>query len=337
MALNNSQYNIIMRIYDQRQLNNRQERMQRIEEVYSAVPRIKDIETELSSVAIARAKELLFCNEETKHSEQLSETMQSLISEKFALLEENGFADDYMELRYNCNSCKDTGYIDDEKCQCFKQAVIDMLYTQSNLKQVLCKENFDTFSFSYYNDDIPNPVNNLTPYQNIRKVYSTCKEFVENFDSSFQNILFYGDTGTGKTFLTNCIANALLQRSKSVIYLTAISLFDLFSKQAFSNDSDDIVTSKDLEQYLFDCDLLIIDDLGTESPNSFTNSKLFYCLNERFLREKSTIISTNLSLEMINGLYSERIYSRLISNYTLLKLFGDDIRIKKKLNNLSLD
>ena len=332
MALNNSQYNIIMRIYDQRQSENRHNREHRIEEVYAAVPRIKEIEDAISSSAVARAKELLFGGNETERSLQLSESIKTLIQEKTALLEKNGFSSDYMELKYDCDACKDTGYIGDEKCHCFKQAVIDMLYTQSNLKQVLRKENFDTFSFSYYNDDIPNPVNNLTPYQNIKKVHSVCQEFIENFDTSFQNILFYGDTGTGKTFLTNCIANELIKRSKSVIYLTAISLFDLFSKQAFSNDADDVITSKDLEQYLFDCDLLIIDDLGTESPNSFTNSKLFYCLNERFLREKPTIISTNLSLEMINGLYSERIYSRLVSNYTLLKLFGDDIRIKKKLN-----
>ena len=332
MALNNSQYNIIMRIYDQRQSENRHNRERRIEEVYSAIPRIKEIEDAISSSAVARAKELLFGGNETERSLQLSESIKALIHEKNDLLEKNGFSSDYMELKYDCDACKDTGYIGDEKCHCFKQAVIDMLYTQSNLKQILCKENFDTFSFSYYNDDIPNPVNNLTPYQNIKKVYSVCQEFIENFDASFQNILFYGDTGTGKTFLTNCIANELIKRSKSVIYLTAISLFDLFSKQAFSNDADDVITSKDLEQYLFDCDLLIIDDLGTESPNSFTNSKLFYCLNERFLREKSTIISTNLSLEMINGLYSERIYSRIVSNYTLLKLFGDDIRIKKKLS-----
>lgn len=332
MALNNSQYNIIMRIYDRRQLNNRHERELRVEEVYAAVPRIREIEAAISSAAVARARELLFNKVETERSLALSDSIQALHNEKAALLKKNGFSDDYMELHYCCDLCRDTGYIDDEKCQCFKQAVIDMLYTQSNLKQVLSKENFDTFSFSYYNDDIPNPINNLTPYQNIKKVRSVCEDFIENFDTSFQNILFYGDTGTGKTFLTNCIANELLKRSKSVIYLTAISLFDLFSKQAFNNDADDVVTSKDLEQYLFDCDLLIIDDLGTESPNSFTNSKLFYCLNERFLREKSTIISTNLSLEMINGLYSERIYSRLISNYTLLKLFGDDIRLKKKLN-----
>ncbi len=332
MALNNSQYNIIMRIYDRRQSENRHARERRMEEVYAAIPRIKEIEASISSAAVARAKELLFGGSETERSLQLSESIQTLIREKNDLLEKNGFSFDYMELKYDCDECKDTGYIGDEKCHCFKQAVIDMLYTQSNLKQILYKENFDTFSFSYYNDDIPNPVNNLTPYQNIKKVHFACKEFIENFDTSFQNILFYGDTGTGKTFLTNCIANELIKRSKSVIYLTAISLFDLFSKQAFSNDTDDIITSKDLEQYLFDCDLLIIDDLGTESPNSFTNSKLFYCLNERFLREKSTIISTNLSLEMINGLYSERIYSRLVSNYTLLKLFGDDIRIKKKLS-----
>lgn len=331
MALCNSQYDTIMRIYDRRRLKNRHDRELRVSKVYSAVPRIKEIEDEISSAAVENAKEFILSGKEFS-AEYIREKISRLTEEKQRLLKEHGFPSDYMEIRHDCNLCMDTGYVNGVKCQCFKQAVIDMLYTQSNLRHILNKENFDTFSFSYYDDDVPNPVNNLTPYQNIRKVHSVCLEFIDSFDTSFQNLLFYGNPGTGKTFLTNCIAGELLKRSKSVIYLTAHSLFDLFAKQ-ISNGDEDLISSGDLEQYLFGCDLLIIDDLGTESPNSFTNSKLFYCINERFLREKSTIISTNLSLEMINGLYSERIYSRLVSNYILLKLFGDDIRIKKKINS----
>lgn len=331
MALSNSQYGIIMRIYDQRQFQNRHALESRINEVYEKVPRIREIETLITTTAVTRAKELLFSGEETAYSKQLSANMQKLIDEKNLLLTRNGFSADYMELQYQCPRCKDTGYEGQEKCRCFRQAVIDMLYTQSNIKQILSRENFNTFSLDYYDDTTVNQLTGLTPYRNMQKVYDTCRQYVDDFGTSFSNLLFYGDTGTGKTFMTNCIAKELLERSHSVIYLTAISLFDLFSRQAFSTDSDDIISSKELEQYLFDCDLLIIDDLGTESPNSFTNSKLFYCLNERLLREKSTIISTNLSLDMINKLYSERIASRILSNFTLLKLYGEDIRMKKKL------
>jgi len=330
MALNNSQYDIVMRIYDKRRFENNHLRELRIKEVHDKVPRIKEIEASIASTAVRRARELLFKDEESLLSKSLSDDIAALAHEKEELLTSNGFSNNYMELWYDCPDCKDTGYIDNIKCKCFRQAVIDMLYTQSNLKQILVKENFSTFTLEYYDNTTANPITGLTPYQNMQKVHNSCLKFVEDFPAS-QNLLFYGETGTGKTFMTNCIARELIEKSFSVIYLTAISLFDLFERQTFGTDPDDAMSTKDLEQYLFDCDLLIIDDLGTESPNSFTNSRLFYCLNERLLRNKSTIISTNLTLDTINSLYSERIASRILSNYTLLKLYGDDIRMKKKL------
>lgn len=330
MALNNSQYDIVMRIYDKRRFENNHLRELRIQEVYDKVPRVKEIEAAIASTAVRRARKLLFKDEETELARTLSDNIASLAREKEELLISNGFSSNYMELWYDCPDCRDTGYIGNTKCKCFRQAVIDMLYTQSNLKQILVNENFSAFTLEYYDNTTANPITGLTPYQNMQKVHRTCLQFTEDFPDS-QNLLFYGETGTGKTFMTNCIARELIEKSFSVIYLTAISLFDLFERQAFGTDPDDTMSTRDLEQYLFDCDLLIIDDLGTESPNSFTNSRLFYCLNERLLRNKSTIISTNLTLDTINGLYSERIASRILSNYTLLKLYGDDIRMKKKL------
>ena len=331
MALNNSQYDIIMRIYDKRRFENNHLRELRIKEVYDKVPRIKDIEAAIASTAVRRAKELLLKDDETELAKKLANDITLLSHERTGLLKSNGFSTDYMDLQFQCAECKDTGYIGNIKCKCFRQAVIDMLYTQSNLKQILLNENFSTFTLEYYDNTMPNPITGLTSYQNMQKVHKTCVQFTEEFPAS-HNLLFYGETGTGKTFMTNCIAKELIEKSFSVIYLTAISLFDLFERQAFGSDSEDTMSTKDLEQYLFDCDLLIIDDLGTESPNSFTNSRLFYCLNERLLRNKSTIISTNLTLDTINSLYSERIASRILSNYTLLKLYGEDIRMKKKLS-----
>ena len=141
--------------------------------------------------------------------------------------------------------------------------------------------------------------------------------------------MFYGNTGTGKTFLTNCVAKELLDRGNSVIYFSAFSLFDILAKNTFGKHPE---IAGDYHN-IFNCDLLIIDDLGTESPNSFTVSQLFQCLNERILRKKSTIISTNLSLKEIADIYSERISSRITSSFTLLKLYGEDIRILKKLSD----
>ena len=135
----------------------------------------------------------------------------------------------------------------------------------------------------------------------------------------------YGNTGVGKTFLSNCVAKDLLDSGHSVIYFTAFQLFDILSKGVFEKDSDAIAA----HQNIFDCDLLIIDDLGTELSNSFTTSQLFLCVNERILRHRSTIISTNLNLAQVADIYSERTLSRISDSYTIIKLFGDDIRIKK--------
>ena len=158
-------------------------------------------------------------------------------------------------------------------------------------------------------------------------IVASCQNFIQNFDQKFENILLYGNSGAGKTFLSNCIAKELIESAHTVIYLTAFELFDILEKHKFSKTKEDTIE----EQFegILDCDLLIIDDLGTELANSFTNSQLYTCLNERLLSEKSTIISTNLSLDDLSEQYSERIFSRIVSSYTILKLFGTDIRIKK--------
>lgn len=328
MALKNSQYDIIIRAYNQKQIKNKHELDKRIMEVYEAIPRIKVIDETFSTLSVSCAKEMLAGNDLAL--EKLRKDLSALSEEKRILLKEAGYPDDYMKLQAHCDYCKDTGYIDGKKCHCFKQAVIDMLYTQSNLVQILEKENFSSFSFDYYKNDVPNPTTNMTPLENMKKIVGTSKKFIENFNNSFDNLFLYGDTGVGKTFLSNCIAKELIDQSYSVIYLTAIQLFDLFSKSTF-DQSDGNFESANIYQYVLECDLLIIDDLGTELTNSFTNSKLFFTINERFLREKSTIISTNLTLDMVNKLYSERIFSRISSNYTFLKFYGDDIRIQKKI------
>jgi DNA replication protein DnaC len=159
--------------------------------------------------------------------------------------------------------------------------------------------------------------------------FDSAQNFVQHFGENGGNLLLYGDTGTGKTFLSNCIAKDLLDRGFSVIYFTAFQLFDIFEKEVFHKDSDAI----EMHQQIFSCDLLIIDDLGTEFANSFTTSQLFLCLNERLLHNKSTVISTNLSMKQIRDLYSERTSSRIISSYTPIKFFGNDIRIEKKLTH----
>ena len=173
----------------------------------------------------------------------------------------------------------------------------------------------------------------MTPLANIRRIVGECQEFIQNFDREPKNFFFYGDTGVGKTFLSHCISRDLIESAHSVIYFTAFELFDLFSKTTFRRDEGDEELRR-MHSYIFDCDLLIIDDLGTELTNAFVASQLFLCINERILQKKSTIISTNLDMNAFRDTYTERVFSRISSHYTMRKLLGDDIRILKKLKGI---
>jgi DNA replication protein DnaC len=172
----------------------------------------------------------------------------------------------------------------------------------------------------------------ISPRENMQSIVNTCRDFITQFDTHARNLLFYGDTGVGKTFLTNCIARELLDTSHTVIYLTAFHLVDILQNNTFGQDDLDD-SSENMFDYILDCDLLIIDDLGTELNNSFVTSQLFLCINERLGMRKSTIISTNLSLDELQNEYSERIFSRLVSNYEIMLILGDDIRIKKAISS----
>ena len=327
MALRNSQYDTILRTYYSRQLEHKHEKDKRVNEVYEHVPAIAEIDKSIASMSVSQAKKLL--SGDTDALATLKSDIACMADKRAKLLRENGYPSDYLDMKYDCPDCKDTGYIGSKKCHCFMQAAIDLLYTQSNLKEVLAFENFKNFSYDWYPNDRIDEATGLTSYDNMHtNVMPACLDFLNTFDTMHGNLLFFGDTGVGKTFLSHCIANELIKKAYSVIYLTSIELFDTFAKYEFNRDPE--VKAEDMYEHILNCDLLIIDDLGTEMNNSFTNSKLFYCINERIVNKKSTIISTNLSFQELIDRYSERIFSRLTSSYTMLKMYGDDIRIKKK-------
>lgn len=329
MSLTNTQYDAIMRQYEARQIENRHIVQNRMQEAYERCPQLKELDAAISSVSVSRARRLL--EGDDKSLDFLKHELKELTTQKKQLLNEMGYPADYFEPPYQCRDCKDTGFIGSKKCHCFKQAAIDMVYTQSNMRRILEQENFNTFSYDYYSkEDGKNGIAGSS-FAAAQSAVFQCKSFIRNFDFSFENLFIYGDTGVGKTFLSNCVAKELLDTGHSVIYFTAFELFHLFEKVTFQKGRDrDVVMDGDY-QNLFDCDLLIIDDLGTEFSNSFTTSQLFLCLNERILRQKSTIISTNLNISQLAELYSERTFSRITSYYTIIKMFGSDIRILKKI------
>lgn len=322
MPLQNFQYDTIMREYNRRQADNRHLLEERQKEAYARIPRLREIDEEVAALSAAKARALISGRE--SGLEDLKASISLLSQERTALLLTNGYPQNYLEMPYTCPKCQDTGYIGSQKCICFKRAALELLYTQSNLKEILEKENFDHFSFDYYSDTITDESTGMSALTAARRAYDASREFVRNFDTSFDNLLLYGDTGVGKTFLSHCIAHDLLDSAHFVLYFSAFDLFDLFAGSAFSKKGD--MSGEDL---VYDCDLLIIDDLGTELTNSFVSSQLFLCINERIMRKKSTIISTNLKLENISELYSERTFSRILSSYQTIKLLGNDIRMQK--------
>lgn len=326
MALSNSQYDAIMRAYGQQQFKNRHEQEERIAEVYRRIPVIKELDDFISTSAVASARRLLEGDQGAL--KDLRNEIADLREQKSVLLKAAGYSADYMEMQYRCPDCKDTGYADGTKCHCFRQSEMKYLYAQSNIEQIIAVENFDTLSYEFFDNARVVPVLNRTVKQYMGQVVETCKNFVKEFSQEHGNLLFTGPTGVGKTFLTNCIAKELIDRYYSVIYLSANDLFEVFSKNRF--DYQDEEDMKGMYQYILDCDLLIIDDLGTELNNSFTSSELFYCINERLNSSKSTIISTNHPINELRDRYTERVTSRLISRYTVIPLYGDDIRIRKK-------
>ncbi|MDO4188778.1 MAG: ATP-binding protein [Lachnospiraceae bacterium] len=320
MGLSNSQFDAIMREYDKRRLNQAAKLDAKLAQVYEMIPEYSDVEEEIREIAFQAG--LKSIAGDTEALAKMHEEIEILSKKKEELLVANGFAKDFLEPEYICKDCKDTGYIDGKKCHCLSQKILQILYSKSNVGSILEKENFDTLSMDEYTD---------SEYEIMKPIVDRCKAYVTDFDNSKENILFMGKPGVGKTFLSNCIAKALLDSGHSVIYFTSVQLFDTLSRVAFSYDySED---SQGMKDDIYMCDLLIVDDLGTESSTKFVEAQLFNIINERIIRDKSTIISTNLMLSDITERYSERVLSRLVGKYTMIKPDISDIRFKNKISS----
>jgi DNA replication protein DnaC len=332
MSLLPSQYDEIMREYDRIRLNNRDLHQKRIQEVYAKIPGFQELDAQIASQSIVAGKARL--RGEHEALEQLHDTISDLSDQKRRLLQSYGYPKDYLEPIYQCSLCQDTGYIGTQKCRCLSQKIVDLIYSQSSIRDILKDENFSHFNYDYYSDQ---PIHDErrgdspSPRQNIESIVSLCWDFISRFDTMEKNnILFLGNAGVGKTFLSHCIAYELINQAYTVLYLTSFQLFDLLKQHAFQRENNPSLTPM---EDLLGCDLLIIDDLGTELNNSFVSSQLFLCMNERLLRRKATIISTNLSLKQLSQSYSERVLSRIMENYQIFNIYGEDIRLMKALRN----
>lgn len=327
MGLTKSQFKRILNTIDQRRLKNQQIHYKRKDDLYTKYPELQKIDETISSSSTQITR--MIVENPQKRDELLSDLknhIKILSEQKKSILTQAGFTSDYLKPIYSCCDCQDTGFIENQKCHCLKQDIIDFSYNQSNLEHVLSKETFDNFSFDYYSSTVDEKIGK-SPRAIAERNYKVCYSFATQFGNKYNNLILYGQAGLGKTYLCNCIAKEVLDSGYTVIYLTSFSLFKLLENYRFHNDEGQ-VTMEEI-QTIYSCDLLIVDDLGTEINNAFTTSELFNLINTRLLDHKPIVVSTNLSPSGWSQQYSERIVSRIIGNYLSLGFIGSDIRLKQ--------
>ena len=319
--------------YDKIRRNNEMMIQDRQARLILAHPEIGRIDREIAEISIAMAKRSIFSDaSEVKETEdRLQDRIGELTDERRRLLTLAGYPENYLDPLYDCPACRDTGYVDNVPCECLKKRARKLLAARSGLDVSGKEVGFRHFRKDYYSTATYKK-EGISPRRNMENILKVCRDYIENFDKDpGRNLLIQGNAGVGKTFLSQCVGLELLSRDREVLYLTSYRFFRLLEDDAFHRQEENENLS---QEDIIGCDLLIIDDLGTELVNAFINSRLFLCINERILRKKSTIINTNLSLEKISRTYSERISSRIIESYTILSVFGEDIRLKKAFSSL---
>ena len=320
--LTNSQYNEIEKVYEQRRLKAKNLRDERTKELYAKIPEIENIDKAIVEGSFEAGRRALMGDDEALI--MLRESNGRLMDSKRELMVSEYFPADYLDDVYFCPKCNDTGRVNGKRCDCFYRTVTELFYMPPERRKIFEKENFSTFDDSLYDKYIIDETGD-SEYERMLLEKDRAKQFVKNFRKEFKNLLIMGNVGAGKTFLANCIAKALLDDGISVLYISAVDLLSLFSRAAFLR-GEDARKAIDEQELLVSVDCLIIDDLGTEGSNSFMNSQFFNCIEKRQMKEKSTVITTNLDLKEIEQNYSPRIYSRLEGNFEVLRMPGGDNR-----------
>jgi DNA replication protein DnaC len=242
------------------------------------------------------------------------------------LLRENGLPADYLQVKYACAACRDTGYDRGRRCACFTDLLQSLAYRELCMDTPLERCGFDNFSLEYYST-APDPVTGVIPRKKMEEHLRFCMRYAESFGPRSPNLLFTGPTGLGKTHLSLAIARAALAGGHTVVYGAAQNLLGRLEREHFARYGEQ---PGDAEQTLLGCGLLVLDDLGAEFSTSFTQSSIYNLINTRLMAQKPMIVSTNLGVPQLNEKYGERVTSRIIGSYTTLRFFGADIRQAKR-------
>ena len=331
MALQNSSYDRIQEEYLQIRRENDRLYEERLKGIYDSHPELKEIDERIADLLLKKA----FCAlnaggddgqddpegiSSSPDEKKIDDEIARVRLEREEAAKAAGVDPSYLSKIYTCPYCHDTGYIEHEdgpaeKCGCFRKRESEILLAESGMAQVLEKNNFSVMRTDIFDGETK---------EHFLKAVEYCEGFINSFDTDYRNIMFCGTVGTGKSFLSSCIASELLASYHSVVYMSAKTLFDTLAEAQFSSEKQPEADA--LKERIYECDLLIIDDLGTEMTNSFVGTELFTIINERYNARRSVIISTNLELSLLRDRYSDRIFSRLTGSYDILKLSGPDLR-----------
>lgn len=292
----------------------------RKKQFYKKFKQAQYIESQLARTAIISAKAILSGSNAKEKLIELKNNNLALQKELNSLLISANLPLDYLDIKFNCCNCKDSGYVDGTMCNCLKTLIKKITYDNLNKLSPLSLSTFESFDINLYPDK--NSSDGVNVKMHMEKVFAFCKNYASTFCNHSENLFMQGATGLGKTHLSLAIANAVINLGHNVIYVSAPNIISKLEKEHFSHHFQ----ADETEKHLVECDLLILDDLGTEFQTSFSSSTIYNIVNSRIMYQKPTIISTNLSVKEIQTAYSKRLVSRIMGNYKRLFFIGNDIR-----------
>ena len=321
MGYNRNNLKRIKEEYSTKHLIAEREADVRRRELHVKLPALEVIDRRLSRVGIDLMGVALELggDKEAKFA-ALRKENEELNKKRDALLVAAGYPADYTDVKYECEKCSDSGYVGIKMCDCMRNALVMAGYESSGIAELLRRQTFESFSLDYYKQSPES-------YKMMEKIFTYAKNYAENFQSGVsENIAMFGGTGLGKTHISSAIAKKVIEKGNDVFYVTAVGMVSDFEAEQFGGQH---MPKGELTDRYFDCDLLIIDDLGAEMANQFTVSCLYNLLNVRINRHAATILSTNLSQQELFKKYNERITSRVIGEFRILPFSGTDIRMQK--------
>jgi len=309
----------IRREYETKHFIAEEEADKKREMLHARIPGLEELDRRIAMTGPRLIAIVLHKSRETP--EQVKDEIKALRAERDIILEKNGYPKDYSDVHYSCPKCQDSGYVDGRSmCSCMKKALVLAGYESSGISRLMQECRFDNFSLDFYKTD-------REIFENMSRVYEIVSKYVANFTRSSPSLLFIGNTGLGKTHLSVAIAKELTDRGFDVLYTGAVGLFSDFESARFKN-SVGTESGNSTDRY-FDCELLLIDDLGTEVTNQFTVSCLYDLINRRKNLGLPTVINTNLNFTELGTKYTDRIVSRLFGDFLPLKFSGIDVRRQK--------